>query len=322
MKRVLVAHFSQTGQLRRIAESMCAPLADSPDVELQWLALEPVKPYPFPWPFFDFFDQFPESVHLRPPPMQAPDIDPATRFDLIVLAYPVWFLAPAPPTTAFLQSELGRALLRDTPVVTVIGCRNMWLSADREARKLLAAAGARHCDHVVLTDRGSSLATFISTPRWMLTGRTDSLWGLLPPPGVTAADIAACRRFGEALLAALRSGELDGHRPVLTGLAAVTVDDRLIAAERIGRRSFEIWGRLVMAAGAAGSTPRRAVLVVYAVFLVAMIVTVVPVTMILRALLRPFISDRLTRLKHQYEQPSGSGSERVTERTIKGNVRG
>src|SRR3546814_1570822 len=60
MKRVLVVYFSQTGQLRRVAESLCAPLTAA-GVEVDWCALQPRQPYPFPWPFFRFFDQFPRS---------------------------------------------------------------------------------------------------------------------------------------------------------------------------------------------------------------------------------------------------------------------
>src|SRR3546814_5769854 len=66
MKRVLVVYFSQTGQLRRVAESLCAPLTAA-GVEVDWCALQPRQPYPFPWPFFRFFDQFPETVRSEEP---------------------------------------------------------------------------------------------------------------------------------------------------------------------------------------------------------------------------------------------------------------
>ena len=49
------------------------------------------------------------------------------QFDLVILAYQVWYLAPSGPITAFLKSEAGRRLLHGRPVVTVIACRNMWL---------------------------------------------------------------------------------------------------------------------------------------------------------------------------------------------------
>lgn len=310
MKKILVVYFSQTGQLKRIAESVCAPLANAGDVALTWQRLEPVKPYPFPWPFFEFFDQFPEAVLGEPPVLQALTLDPGARYDLVILAYTVWFLSPAPPMNAFLKSDLGRALLRDTPVVTLIACRNMWLMAQERVKALLAEAGARHCDNIVLTDAGSALATFITTPRWMLTGRTDSVWGF-PPAGVRQADIDGAERFGRGLLRALRENRVDGRAPVLAGLKAATVDDRLIASERIGRRGFNLWGRLVRTAGPQGAPARRGILAVYCVFLVTMIVTIVPLSMLIRALLRPLLAGRLASARRYYELPSGSSAERM-----------
>lgn len=313
MKRVLVVYFSQTGQLRRIAESVCAALANDPQITLDWCPLEPRQPYPFPWPFFKFFDQFPESAHLIPPALQPLPIAPAARYDLVILAYTVWYLSPAPPVTAFLKSQQGRAVLQDTPVVTLIGCRNMWLMAQEKTKQMLADAGARLSDNIVLTDKGSALATFITTPRWMLTGKSESLWGFFPKAGITDADINAVGRFGPAIAAALHRGQLNGQQPVLTGLQAATADDRLVASERIGTRSFFIWGKLVRLAGGQGAPLRKIILLIYVAFLVAMIVTIVPLTMLLRVLLRPLLMARLQKEKQYFEQPSGSGSERMSE---------
>src|SRR3546814_16567274 len=136
MKRVLVVYCSQTVQLRRVAESLCAPLTAA-GVEVDWCALQPRQPYPVPWPFFRFFDQFPETVHLDSPTLQPLGIDVARHYDLVVLAYTVWFLSPAPPIAAFLQSAEARQLLLHLPVVTLIACRNMWLLAPESVTVLL-----------------------------------------------------------------------------------------------------------------------------------------------------------------------------------------
>lgn len=313
MKRVLVVYFSQTGQLRRIAESACAALVNDPEIQLDWCSLNVQQPYPFPWPFFKFFDQFPESAHLIPPALKPIPIAPAARYDLVILAYTVWYLSPAPPITAFLKSAQGRAVLRDTPVITLIGCRNMWLMAQEKTKQMLSDAGARLSDNIVLTDKGSALATFITTPRWMLTGKSGALWGIFPKAGIADADIAATSRFGRAIAAALHGGQLNGQQPVLRGLQAATADDRLIASERIGTRSFHIWGKLVRIAGGQGAPLRKIILMIYVVFLVTMIVTIVPLTMLLRVLLRPLLMGRLQKAKQYFEQPSGSGSERMSE---------
>lgn len=311
MKRILVAHYSQTGQLGRLVDAVCAPLAADPGIKLSRHALEPLRPYPFPWPLLRFFDEFPESVWLDPPALRPLAEEDGGGYDLVILAYTVWFLSPCPPVTAFLKSEAGRRVLADTPVVTLIGCRNMWLLAQEEVKKLLAAVGARHCDNIVLTDSVPSLGSFVTTPRWMLTGRADGVFGL-PRPGIYPEDIAAAARFGRAMRDALNAGAEPGQ-PMLRGLRAAVVDDRLIASERVGRRSFLAWGALIRMLGPQGSWLRKPVLCVYICFLVAMILTVVPLTLALRALLRPLAARRLERLRQYYEQPSGSGTERMAQ---------
>lgn len=313
MKKVLVVYYSQTGQLTRVVRSVCGPLERSEGVEVRYECLQPQQPYPFPWPFFRFLDTFPESVYLCPPRLKPLSLQGDEEFDLVILAYQVWFLSPSLPTTAFLQSETGQRLLEGRPVVTLIACRNMWLMAQEKVKTLLSRAGARLLDNVALVDRGSSLLTFITTPRWMLTGNKGSSEGLLPPAGVAERDIAEASRFGRALREALAEDRELGTEPLLTGLGAVEVDVRLIPSEKIGSRSFMIWGRLLRKLGPGGSTARKPVLFVYVVFLVSLILTVVPVTMVLRTLLRPLMKQHLLAQKSYFEQPSGSATTRVAE---------
>src|SRR6266496_6114817 len=103
-KRVLVIYYSQTGQLTRAVRAMMAPLENHPDFAITWQAIEPAQPYPFPWGFFQFLDAFPESVHLDPPPLKPMSFDPDGPYDLVVIAYQVWFLSPSLPITGFLKS--------------------------------------------------------------------------------------------------------------------------------------------------------------------------------------------------------------------------
>lgn len=315
MHNILIVYYSQSGQLERVAKVIAAPLEADEDVNVDYLRLEPDPDYPFPWGFFSFLDAFPESVHLVPPRLKPFRLRPDTRYDAIIVAYTVWFLSPAPPITAFLLSPEGRKLLNMTPVITVTACRNMWLMAHEQVKRLLADAGAKHCDHVALTDQGASLATFFTTPRWMFTGRQDRWLGVFPRAGISDRDIADSRRFGHAIDKALHGGELNGSHSVLSGLGAVRVDDRLLPSERIGRRSFLVWGRLLMILGGPGSFVRKPALMVYAVFLVTMILVVVPPGMFIRMLLRPLRRERIQQERLYYELPSGSGTDRIIEFT-------
>jgi len=311
-KRVLVVHWSQTGQTDRVAEAMVAPLEAAREVELVHGCLKPRADYPFPWTVSRFLDVFPESVHLDPPEMEALPLDDEA-FDLIIIVYQVWFLSPSLPISGFIQSEQGQRILKGKPVVTVTACRNMWLTAQEKMKTLLSQAGARHLDHVALVDPGPPLATFITTPRWMLTGNRGDAQGRLPPAGLRESQIQGSRRFGHALLDALRRDEEEGSGPLLHGLGAAAVDRRFIMSEAIGHRSFRLWGHLIRAVGRQGQRRRRPVLYLYMVFLILMILTVVPVSLLLQAVARPLLAARLKRRQLLLEQPSGAGRERMEE---------
>jgi len=82
MKRVLLVHFSQTGQLTRLARRLSSPLAGAGDVELAEEVLRPRRPYPFPWPAWRFLDVMPETVLLEPPVLEPFAVGADEHFDL------------------------------------------------------------------------------------------------------------------------------------------------------------------------------------------------------------------------------------------------
>ena len=309
-KRVLVLSYSQTGQLARIVEQIVAPLREDDGIEVHVEGLRPVRPYPFPWKFFRFLDAFPESAHLVPPPLQAFTLNGDESFDLVIVPYQVWYLAPSLPVTAFLKHAVGRQLLAGKPVVTVIACRNMWLLAQDKMRDLLAACGARLIDNVALVDPSPTMVTLFTTPLWLLTGKRDYLPGL-PPAGVDDATIQATRRFGLALRDALHDDREREAGPMLSGLGAVNVDPHLLFSEKVATRSFFVWGKLLRAVGAPGQWRRVPFLALYVAFLIAIILTVVPISLLVQALLRPLMAGRFAAIKQRYETPSGSGRERM-----------
>lgn len=311
IKRILVLSYSQTGQLAEITRRIVEPLQQDKTIAVHIEVLRPLKPYPFPWKFFSFLDAFPESAHMIAPPLQPLTLNGDENFDLVILPYQVWFLAPSLPFTAFLKHPLAKKLLAGKPVVTVIACRNMWMLAQEKMKGLLHACGARLLDNVVLTDSAPTMATLFTTPLWLLTGRRDVL-KIFPPAGVDAASIKACSRFGHALRDALHNNQERGNAPLLAGLNAVEADPRLLLSEKAGTRSFFVWGALLRAVGKPGQLRRRPFLILYIIFLIALILSVVPLSLLLQALLRPLLKRRLAAIKRQFEIPSGSGSERMS----------
>ena len=188
--------------------------------------------------------------------------------------------------------------------MTAIVCRNMWLAAQETVKRLIEEAGGQLRDNVVFTDRGGTLATFITTPRWLLTGRRDGFWGL-PPAGVADEEIANADRFGRALLNALRSDREREDAPMLAGLGAARVDPRLILSERAGQRAFSFWSHLIRLGGPPDSATRIPLLALFCAYLIAMIVTIVPASLLLQRLMRPLLARRLESQQAYFELPSG-----------------
>src|SRR5450631_3137422 len=196
--RVLVLYFSQSGEVAEIASVFATELTRT-GVEVIIERLNPETAHPYPWRSIRrFFDVMPESVLGLPPPIRNPGHDPTSRFRLVVLAYPVWFLSPALPVRAFFRLPHAE-VLRGTETVTITVSRAMWQRASERLKELLANAGAVHCDNVVVSHQGSPLLTLVSTPRALLYGRRDSLLGVFPKAGVADSERARIRRLAAVM---------------------------------------------------------------------------------------------------------------------------
>ncbi|MGB9429032.1 MAG: dialkylresorcinol condensing enzyme [Gammaproteobacteria bacterium] len=305
-KQVLVVHYaSPSGQLSNVIQNLIAPLVEAGHIELQQLVLRPRTPYPFPWPVLRFFDTFPEAIYLEAPALEPLGLGANRRFDLVILGYQVWFLSPSLPTTAFLKSPEARAWLKDTPVVTVISCRDMWLMAQERVKKLLTDCGARLVGNVVLVDEAGSIGSFLATPLWMLTGKQGPLLGgLIPRAGIKPEQIRDSRRFGARMAQVLDQDQpLDTE--LLRGLGAVKVNTRLIATEKAARRSFLAWGALLRALGRQGAWARQPVVMIYIVFLIVLLITLLPISALLKTLAAPLLRKRIAAQQNYFSAPSG-----------------
>ena len=302
MKKVLLVYYSQTGQLQQLAQHFIAPLQAADNISVECLALQAQTPWAFPWRFGHFFNTFPETVHLQPKPIVSPQCAD-THYDVVILAYTVWFLSPSQPITAFLQHPIAAQILPNTPVITLIACRNMWLMAQEVVKSLLAQHGARLVGNVVKIDACSSAASFITTPAWMLTGKQQAVtW--LPKAGIAPEELADGARFGTRLCEALQHpSSLD--ETLFHGMGAVKIDEKLMLSERVGKRSFYVWGKLLLAAGQIHPYLRWALLVCYIVFLLCMILTVVPLSALAKRLLAPLWRQKMAQQRAYFSWPSG-----------------
>lgn len=301
-KNVLLVYYSQTGQLTNLARNFVSPLENHDQITLDVLPLQSEQPYTFPWSFRRFFNIFPETVHLKPSPIKEPEFN-HDKYDLIILAYTVWFLSPSQPITAFLQHAQAKRILDNTPIVTLIGCRNMWLMAQETVKKLLKDANAKLVDNVVRIDSCGGPASFIATPLWMLTGKKQP-FSWLPKAGISNDDMQYCAKFGERIKETLLS-ESTITEPMLKNMAAVKVNERLILSEKFGYRSFYLWGKLIIKAGHLSPYLRQAILYFYILFLISVILTVVPISALIKTLLSPFLKRKIRKQKTAFSWPSG-----------------
>jgi len=312
MKKVLVLYYSQTGQLKEVIDAFTAPLLQDENIEVVYQAIEPKKAFPFPWGKLAFLDVFPESVYMdgcEIKPFET--IKEDDHFDLVILAYTIWFLSPSLPISGFLNSKYAK-LLEDKPVVTLIACRNMWVMAQEKMKERLKSLNATLIDNVALIDQGGNFASFVTTPRWMWTGRKNAFWGL-PKAGISEEEIKKSSRFGYALCDALKNNLEKEKKPLLQGLEAVKVDNRLVASEQIATKSFKIWGGIIRKVGKTGEKKRVPVLTLYLLFLLSMIVIVVPINTLLKPIFRKLNHKKVEAQSAYFEEPSGSSDHRLKE---------
>jgi len=281
MKKILVLYFSQTGQLTEIVKSVLSPMEKSQDISLVFEELRPKRKFPFPWTSQQFCDVFPESFQEIPCELEPFNFNADDNFDLIVLAYTVWYMSPSIPVAAFLQSPEAQKVIKNRPVVTVIGCRNMWLLAQEKVKTRIYDMGGRIAGNIVLMDKAKNLVGIATIAYWMFTGKKDRCLKILPRPGVSETDIKDAERFGHILLKGLSKDKIDIDQTVLNEHGAICVLPSYIIFEKRILKVFKIWSNFILQKGGPGDPNRsfRVRLFLYyvlvAIFLIAPLATLV-----------------------------------------------
>lgn len=294
-KRVLAVYYSQTGQLKQILDNFLQPLiASGHDVE--FLNIQPLKKYPFPWPVDDFFDTVPETVETVPATLE-PWQTQGADYDLVVLAWQPWNLSPSTPVASILQDEAFRAIIKDKPVVTISGCRNMWINAMEKNKKLLQAGGAKLVGNIALVDKHPNHLSYFTIFHWLGTGKKTRKWGLFPKPGVADADIESASAFGETVNKYLKAGEWDTMQSELAQQKAVNVKYSLMFIERKAGKIFQKWVNIIRK----NPKKRKQILVLYKYYLAIALLVASPIILFVDLIFfRPFSQKKNKRLMEYY----------------------
>ncbi|MDO4228233.1 MAG: dialkylresorcinol condensing enzyme DarA [Capnocytophaga sp.] len=284
MKKVLVVYYSQTGQLKDIADHLVRPMQESNEVEVDFCKIEMENDFPFPWTAESFFGAFPESFLLIPQPIKPLSQQIINKnYDLIILAYQVWFLSPSIPFNSFLQSKQGKQLITGKPVITVSGTRNMWVLAQQKVKKLIENANGKLVGNIALTDRNFNHISVITIVHWLFTGKKERYLGIFPLPGVSQSDIERSVDFGSIILSHVKSGNYEQMQTKIIQKGGVHIKHFLISADKKANRLFGIWANKIY-----GSPKRKFLLKCFHLYLYVAIWVLMPIVFLFYLITYPF----------------------------------
>ncbi len=293
-KKILVIYYTQTGQLADIVTNFMLPFAEE-GILVEKVCINPVKKFTFPWSSDSFFDAMPESVLSKPTELQPFQLK-ETSYDLVVLAYQPWFLSPSIPTTSLLANPAFKKVIANTPVVTLIGARNMWINAHERVKDALKQADAKLVGNIALVDKHTNLVSAVTILYWMLTGKKDKCLGVFPIPGVAEQDIVNTKLFGQIVKQHVLKNNFDSLQQNLVDNRAIEVKTNLMFVEGRAKKLFSIWANLVTKA-----KNRSIALVFFKYYLLIALFVVAPIVLFFyRLIFAPFLQKRINRQKNYF----------------------
>lgn len=293
---ILAINYSQSGQLDEIIENYISALSN---VKIDRIKINTQKTFHFPWTVPTFFDTMPECVKEIPIPLSEIQFE-SEKYDLIILGYQPWFLSPSIPTTSLLKDPKFKAILNETPVVTVIGSRNMWLNSQDSVVQMIQEANGRVVGNLPLIDKSSNIFSAASILHWMLTGKKEKKWGIFPMPGVSDEDIKGASKFGSILNQSIENNNLDSYQDELVRAGGVTINTNILFIEGRAKTIFKVWANLILKKEAQGKK-RSFWVSFFKYYLVVALFVVSPfVVLIFNLLIRPFTVKSIRAKKKKY----------------------
>ena len=296
MKKILAVSFSQSGQLTSIVDNF---LSAFKNVDIDRITIEPTKPFPFPWDTTSFYDAMPETVLEEPIKINTPPFK-HDNYDLIVFGYQPWFLSPSMPATAVLKNEQFCKRLKDTPIITLLGARNMWLNAQESVKQLIQDSGGKLVGNIPLIDKTFNLISVITIVHWLSTGKKTKKWGFLPLPGVSDQDIDETSLFGEIAEKSLQTDDFTDLQKKFLGLNKIHINTSILFIESRAKTLFKIWANTIKKKG---TTPKKRAtwLMIFRNYLYFALFIVSPIVLtIYTILIRPISLGKIKRKKEYF----------------------
>lgn len=299
MKNVLVIHYSQSGQLTEILDNITLPFSADDAITVTHYTIEMEKEFPFPWNKTAFFDAFPESFLQIPASIKKPSNTVLEKqYDLIILGYQVWYLSPSIPVNSFLKSSFAKQIFKNTPVITVIGARNMWVKAQEKMKILLKDLDANLIGNIALVDRNINHISVVTIVHWMFSGEKTKYLGVFPKPGVSEMEIKSASKFGNVIQQALKINNFINVQEELLKLDAVEIRPFLVEMDKKANKMFKIWSNFIINK----KKSREFWLKIFNVYLWVAIWLISPIVFILHLLKYPFIATKIAKEKNLYKK--------------------
>lgn len=298
MKNVLVIYYSQSGQLKEIADKISLPFVEDANVNVTYYNIQTKKNFPFPWDNDSFFDVFPETFKQIPIEIIPPNYEILqTKFDLVLLHFQVWYLSPSIPVNSFLKSEYAKTILNNVPVITISGSRNMWAFAQEKVKVLLKDVNANLVGNIALTDRNINLISVITVVDWMFSGVKRKTYEFLPLPGVSAQEINESVKFGNTILPFLQRNNYTGLQEQLLAKGAVEFRWFLLSMDKKANKMFTIWSTLILK----NPAKRKTLLKVFKGYLFAAIWVLSPIVHLIELILFPITYFSIQKKKKYFQ---------------------
>lgn len=280
MKNILVVTYSQTGQTNDIANSILSGIDQN--VHIDKICIKPLEDYKFPWTGFDFFNAMPETVLEEKLELKPINQELKNSYDLILLGWQPWYLSVNRPILSFMYSDLGKSLLKNTPVITFLGCRNMWVSANEKMKNHLQKLGAKHVGQMAMVNQSSNLISLITILAWMLKGIKKDYLGIFPDAGIDASYFSRLPECGKIIQKRLNSENWEGLQQELLTQKIMEVKPALILMEKTGAGNFVKFAKWIKSAPDAKTRSKRVIF--FSRFLPTAIIILTPIISILRPL--------------------------------------
>lgn len=247
MKNILVVYYSQTGQTKEIAQNLVKPFQEKEQYNIDYYQIKPEKDYTFPWDGEDFYNAFPESFQQIPIAIKKPEEKILnTDYDLVILAYQIWYLTPSIPVNSFLKSEFAEKIFNNKKVITVISCRNMWAKAQVKMKTLLKNVNADLIGNIAFVDHAPNLISVITISHWLMGGKKDRKYGIFPKPGVAEEDIKNASTFGEIILQTWENNDFQNLQEKIIAAEGVYLKPFIIFMDEKANKMFQIWSKFVL----------------------------------------------------------------------------